>query len=108
MTLYYATLDTTGNSNITDLATWPIFNSSNITVPASLTASNFSSLTRNDGSKQTTYKGWPLYYYVLDKTSGDYNGNGIDGVWFIVNPTSIPAAPAAPSSSSGGGGSYGY
>ncbi|MDO8635699.1 MAG: hypothetical protein Q7R34_05560, partial [Dehalococcoidia bacterium] len=68
MTLYYTTLDTTFKSNITDLATWPIFNSSNITVPASLTASNFSSITRNDGSKQTTYKGWPLYYYVLDKT----------------------------------------
>lgn len=104
MTLYYTTLDAAGKSNITgtELVTWPIFNSSTPVIPASLTASDFSSITRADGLKQSTYKGWPLYYYVSDKAAGDFNGNGVGGVWFVINPTSITTAPAS------GGDGYGY
>ena len=105
MTLYYTTLDAVGKSNITGatLAAWPIFNSSNIAAPSSLTASDFASIIRGDGLKQTTYKGWPLYYYTLDKVAGEFNGNGVGGVWFVVNPTNFPppppqsAPPSAPS-----------
>ncbi len=104
MTLYYTTLDAAGKSNITGsvLVTWPIFNSSTTVVPASLTASDFSSITRSDGLKQTTYKGWPLYYYAADKTVGDFNGNGYGQVWFVINPTTVSTAPASPSSGSSG------
>jgi len=39
---------------------------------------------RKDGSKQWTYNGRPLYYYVDDKVAGDRNGEGKGGVWHVV------------------------
>jgi hypothetical protein len=29
----------------------------------------------------------PLYYYSGDKKPGDANGQGIGGVWFVLNPS---------------------
>ena len=97
MTLYWTSLDTAGKSNVTGtiLANWPVFASANTIIPSSLNSADFGSITRTDGSTQRTYKGWPLYYYINDKTSGDTIGQGVNGVWFAANPTSSgPAAPA--------------
>jgi len=96
MTLYWTTLDTPGQSNVTGatLAEWPVFYTATITVPATLNAADFGTITRGDGSQQTTYKGYPLYYYVLDQKPGDTLGQGVGNVWFVVNPTS--SAPVAP------------
>ena len=43
-------------------------------------------ITRDDGSTQVTYNGWPLYYFQDDAAPGDTNGQGLDGVWFLVSP----------------------
>ena len=88
-TLYWTALDSVGQSNVTGavLANWPIFYSSNIVVPSSLNASDFGSITRTDGTKQTTYKGRPIYYYINDLAAGDVFGQGINGIWFAVDPT---------------------
>ena len=97
MTLYWTTKDAVGVSNITGttLANWPVFFTVNITLPGGLNASNFGSITRADGTMQTTYKGWPLYYYIGDKAAGDTKGQGLANVWFVVNPTATaPVAPA--------------
>ena len=94
-TLYWTTLDSTGQSNVTGavLANWPIFYTPNITVPSLLRLSDFGSITRADGTKQTTFKGWPIYYYFNDRASGDTLGQGINGVWFAVNPTASGPTP---------------
>jgi len=42
--------------------------------------------TRTDGGRQVTYNSMPLYYYVGDKQPGDTNGQGLNGVWFVVRP----------------------
>ena len=42
--------------------------------------------TREDGKRQTTYKGWPLYYFAGDKAPGDVLGQGLGNVWFVANP----------------------
>ncbi|MGD2058700.1 MAG: hypothetical protein PVF85_01395 [Anaerolineales bacterium] len=42
--------------------------------------------TRDDGTLQVTYNGWPLYYYGADEAPGDTNGQGVGGVWFLVSP----------------------
>jgi predicted lipoprotein with Yx(FWY)xxD motif len=42
--------------------------------------------TRDDGTKQVTYKGMPLYYYITDKAAGDTTGQGVGGVWFVAAP----------------------
>ena len=88
VTLYWTTRDAVGQSDITGavLANWPAFYASSIVVPSSLSAADFSSIMRSDGSNQTTYKGWPLYYFIGDKAPGDTLGQGIGGVWSVVDP----------------------
>ena len=44
------------------------------------------SITRDDGLKQTTYKGQPLYYFFKDKSSDDVFGQGVNNVWYVVSP----------------------
>ena len=43
--------------------------------------------TRDDGSTQVTYNGWPLYYFANDAAAGDINGQGINDVWYLLTPT---------------------
>jgi predicted lipoprotein with Yx(FWY)xxD motif len=50
---------------------------------------------RNDGNRQVTYGGKPLYYYTPDTAAGDTKGQGVGSVWYVVAPTAA-AAPAAP------------
>jgi predicted lipoprotein with Yx(FWY)xxD motif len=40
---------------------------------------------RPDGSAQATYNGWPLYYFAGDAAPGDTNGQGVGGVWNLVD-----------------------
>jgi predicted lipoprotein with Yx(FWY)xxD motif len=88
MTLYYFTKDTLNKSNASAavIAIWPVFYTPSVNVPASLNVADFGVITRSDGSQQTTFRGWPLYYYASDKYPGDTMGQGIGGIWFVVNP----------------------
>jgi len=65
---------------------WPTFYSTNLTLSDGLKSTDFATITRNDGSKQTTYKGWPLYYFSQDTKAGDVNGDPVGKVWFIAKP----------------------
>jgi predicted lipoprotein with Yx(FWY)xxD motif len=105
-TLYWTTLDSVGQSNVTGaiLANWPVFYNSNIVVPSSLNASDFGSIVRADGTKQTTYKGRPIYYYINDQTAGNTFGQGINGIWFAADPalsgpTLVTTAPTTTTTS---------
>lgn len=44
-------------------------------------------ITREDGTLQATYNGWPLYYYSGDMAPGNISGQGMGGVWFLVSGT---------------------
>jgi predicted lipoprotein with Yx(FWY)xxD motif len=44
----------------------------------------YSSITREDGSKQLAYKGKPLYTFVKDKKPGDKAGDKAMNMWHIV------------------------
>ncbi|MFI5368297.1 MAG: hypothetical protein ACHQ1F_04715, partial [Spirochaetia bacterium] len=83
MTLYYYTLDTNGQSACYGgcAKAWPIFYADTISVPDSLNASDFGTITRTDGTKETTYMGWPLYYWYQDKKPGDMSGERVHDVW---------------------------
>ena len=53
-------------------------------------ASLLGTITRDDGTMQVTYNGWPLYLFEEDTAAGDTNGQGVDefgGLWFLVSPT---------------------
>lgn len=44
-------------------------------------------ITREDGTLQASYNGWPLYYYSGDRGVGAMNGQGVDSSWFLVSAT---------------------
>jgi predicted lipoprotein with Yx(FWY)xxD motif len=85
-TLYFFTKDVAGTSNCSGgcLDAWPIFSVQNLRVDASLTTTDFSTITRADGKKQVTYKGWPLYYFASDATAGDVKGENVNNVWVVA------------------------
>ena len=40
-----------------------------------------------DGGMQVTYAGHPLYYFAADSEPGDTNGQGVNEVWYLVQPS---------------------
>ena len=86
MTLYYYTQDANGQSACYGNCekAWPVFNMASMSVPDPLVSSDFATITRTDGSKQTTYKGWPLYYWFKDKAPGDMTGEGVGKAWYVL------------------------
>jgi predicted lipoprotein with Yx(FWY)xxD motif len=47
-------------------------------------------IVRDDGKKQLTYKGWPLYLYAGDTEAYKTNGQGVNGAWFVIDPKNFP------------------
>lgn len=44
---------------------------------------------RSDGTRQVTYHGHPLYYYVSDERSGETTGQGVNSFgapWYVMSP----------------------
>ncbi|WP_297705431.1 hypothetical protein [uncultured Eudoraea sp.] len=88
LSLYFFSLDTKDTSECLSvcLDTWPVFYEADIMVDTGLNASDFATIDRSDGTKQTTYKGWPLYYFANDSAAGDTNGDGVNNVWYVSKP----------------------
>jgi len=88
MTLYIFKKDSPGKSACAGpcVEKWPLYFRDKVAVPDGVKAEHFGTITREDGKKQTTYKGWPLYYFAGDKQSGDVTGQGMGNVWFVANP----------------------
>jgi predicted lipoprotein with Yx(FWY)xxD motif len=119
-TLYFFTKDTSGASTCTGacLAKWPAFSADPVTAPSVLKPSDFSSVSRADGVKQTAFMGRPLYYFTDDAKPGDVKGQGFNNLWYVANvsgitpvvtilPPSVPTTTRTTSPSSGGyGGGY--
>jgi predicted lipoprotein with Yx(FWY)xxD motif len=95
-TLYYTLNDAPGNgiSNCFGECSllWHPFYTDIIRVPSRLSTSDFETISRSDGTLQTTYKGWPLYTYTKDLTPGDTKGDGEKGIWSIINLARFPPA----------------
>lgn len=50
-------------------------------------ADKVGTVTRQNGTKQITIGGWPVYRYIGDKKPGQWKGQGVSGTWFVVTPT---------------------
>ena len=108
-------------------AAWPpVPATGKLTATGGAKASDLGTITRSDGTKQVTYDGHPLYYFVGDSAAGQTNGQGSDNFgakWWLVAPSGAeitgtdtaaaaaaaapapaPATSSAPSSSNAGGG----
>ena len=90
MSLYLFTKDSPGKS-VCGAANgcidkWPVFYADKIVPSAGIDSANIAVITRDDGKKQTTYKGHPLYYFFKDKDDDDVYGQGVNKVWYVVAP----------------------
>mgnify|MGYP001103303809 CR=1 FL=1 len=86
--LYFFSRDVDGSSACVDgcLDAWPVFHRDNLEFGSGLSSPDFGTITREDGQQQTTYKGWPLYYYSGDSGADEINGEGVGQVWFVAKP----------------------
>ncbi len=88
MTLYVFRKDSPGKSACTGdcVARWPIYYREKVAPSGGPKESDFGTITRDDGQKQTTYKGLPLYYFAGDKAPSDTSGQGVKDVWTVAAP----------------------
>jgi predicted lipoprotein with Yx(FWY)xxD motif len=106
----------------------PVTAAGTVTASGGAKASDLGTITRSDGTKQVTYDGHPLYYFVGDSGPGKATGQGSNSFgakWWLVAPTgsdvtasvssftvgggsggAAPAAPAPASSSKSAGGGW--
>jgi len=91
-TLYWFKKDTPGQSACSGpcVDKWPLYYREAVAPPAGLAAADFATINRADGKPQTTFRGYPLYYWVNDAKAGDTNGQGFNNVWFVIDPANFP------------------
>lgn len=68
----------------------PVTTAAAATVGGAAIAGDLGTITRSDGTKQVTYKGHPLYFYVKDKDDGDAYGQGVNAFgasWYVLKPS---------------------
>ncbi|HSD58792.1 MAG TPA: hypothetical protein VLB04_11470 [Methanotrichaceae archaeon] len=68
---------------------WPPFYVEDLNINPELNERDFNVITRDDGEKQLTYKGWPLYLYAGDTKPYETKGQGVNGIWFVVVPQNL-------------------
>jgi len=70
---------------VTDcLNSWPIFDAGARVLGMGLDDAAFGAIDRGNGVWQTTYYGWPLYYYKPDVTLGQITGQGKGKTWHVA------------------------
>ena len=92
-TLYWFKKDSPGKSTCGGacLEKWPIYYRETVAAPKGIKAEDFGTITREDGKKQTTFRGYPIYYWAGDKKAGETNGQGFNKVWSVINPDTCPS-----------------
>lgn len=120
-TLYLFEGDKTNLSTLSaaGFAVWPAFTATGpVKAENGAQAGKIATIAGPNATRQVTYNGHPLYYYVGDTQPGDTKGQGINEfgpLWYVLGvsgnaithaPRSISPQPAAPASTSTG--SYGY
>jgi predicted lipoprotein with Yx(FWY)xxD motif len=109
MTLYAFTNDVDGVSTCSGdcAAAWPaVVVEPGWVAGPDLDSEVFSTVERDDGSKQLVAGEWPLYLYSGDSAPGDLNGQGSNDVWFVVAPDGSLIKDAPADSPAGGADGY--
>lgn len=94
LTLYLFTEDEPGVSNCVDdcVAAWPVLSPAGAEPVAGdgVDEGLLDTIERDDGATQVTYDGWPLYFFAEDGEPGDVEGQGVNDVWWVVDPAGEP------------------
>ncbi|MFD8498783.1 hypothetical protein [Amycolatopsis sp. NPDC059657] len=73
-------------------AQWPPLIAEGSTVSATgVDPALLGTVTRKDGRKQVTIKGYPVYRFAKDTKPGEAKGHGMGGMWFAVTPDGAKA-----------------
>jgi predicted lipoprotein with Yx(FWY)xxD motif len=122
-TLYLFEADKRNVSRLSSagFAVWPAFTSAHVPRAEGGVNGALIATTTGHGTRQVTYNGHPLYYYVGDHKPGATQGQGLKefgALWYVLSPsggaivhaplsvsTTHAPAPAAPAPAGGG---YGY
>ena len=65
---------------------YPPFYAESVIDGNGINVSEFGHISRADGKQQTTYRGWPLYYYLNDKALGEAKSQGANNITFLAKP----------------------
>ena len=118
-TLYRYTIDKRGVNKCTAVAAcakfWPrllVKGTAKPTAGAGANASLLGTIKQPKGVSQVSYAGFPLYTYTGDTKSGEANGEGFEGTWYMVNTKgalvkhaiATGGTPPPPTTTSSGGG----
>jgi predicted lipoprotein with Yx(FWY)xxD motif len=108
-TLYYNTHDTSTTSSCTGACagTWPPLLDSGQPTSASSLSGTLTTASTGNGN-QVEYEGHPLYKYSGDSAADQANGEGADGIWFVVTPDLGSGSAASPSAAASSSAAYGY
>ncbi|MCP2501336.1 MAG: hypothetical protein NCA08_07205 [Deltaproteobacteria bacterium] len=92
MTLYWFKKDSPGKSTCAGpcVEKWPVYFRDAVAAGEGTKPEDFGTITREDGKKQTTFRGYPLYYWMNDKAKGDTTGQGNGNVWYVIDPANFP------------------
>lgn len=100
--LYLFANDATGVSNCSGgcAQNWPPLTVAAGTAPTAAegVSGTLDAIDRDDGTRQVTLDGHPLYFFVGDTAAGQTTGDGVGGVWSVARPGAASAAAG-----SGGG-----
>lgn len=76
-------------------AAWPAVLTGAAVPAAEGVTAKLGTITTPDGKKQLTINGMPVYHFAKDKAPGDIAGQGVGGVWYLVDPAGDMLKPAA-------------
>lgn len=100
MTLYMFDQDTQGEGASAcsgDCASaWPPLTVENGSTAGTDVTAELTTFEREDGSTQVAAAGWPLYYFGNDEEPGDASGQGVNDVWWVLEPDGTPTRSASP------------
>jgi predicted lipoprotein with Yx(FWY)xxD motif len=103
-TVYFFDKDTanSGKSNCSGqcLQKWPAVTATSDSPSVDGVTGQVGTITRDDGTKQVTLNGMPLYLYAVDAKAGDATGQGVQNIWWVVSPSGSKITGAASSSAS--------
>lgn len=88
--LFEADHGTTSNCSGACAQAWPpVTTTGEPSAEGAAKSADLGTTTRSDGTKQVTYHGHPLYYYVSDQSSGETTGQGVKSfgaAWYVMSP----------------------
>ncbi len=101
-TVYVFDRDTAGSGTSSCAAAclenWPAVTAEEEAPEVAGVSGEVGTIERDDGTRQVTLGGLPLYTYAGDSDAGDVTGQGVQGVWWVVSPdgAKVTEAPAPP------------